>query len=187
MKEKIGPKNDREKYDKRIILEIGAGSSPVIRGIEREKKFEEDVEARYISVDHFAYDTKKVSNPEQRKKILNIQAHGEHLPIKNESVTELVMRNVLGDPTIDDGVKRAMILESIRALKKDGQLKIIEQITPEVALKWKDEILKITNNQLELARQISKNEAKDSKDIDAQFIAGGLSGSFIWIFIKKIN
>lgn len=40
-------------------MEIGEGETPVIRGVEREEKFETDPNTKYIGVDRFAYNTKR--------------------------------------------------------------------------------------------------------------------------------
>ena len=123
-----------------------------------------------------------------REHVHYVKGRGEQLPVRDESMNEVVLRNVFGDPTIDAKVKEDMISEIIRVLKSEGILKIIEAITGEVAEEWKGRILEISAGSLSFESELSKLQAQNepSADIDSTFITTGLSPAFIWIFCKRV-
>ena len=59
------------------------------------------------------------------------------MPFRDASVSEIIFRNVLGDPEILD--VRYMIKEAARVLKHGGIVKVIEQYSPEAAINYRNQ------------------------------------------------
>jgi len=62
-----------------------------------------------------------------------VAGSGLSLPHPDGIFDEVLMRNVIGDPSIVSGVKDRMIDESFRVLRPDGVVIVAEHYTPHVA------------------------------------------------------
>jgi hypothetical protein len=60
-------------------------------------------------------------------------ADAQNLPIKTNSIHEVVMENVIGDPGITESVRVRIVTEAIRVLKHKGSLYVLESYSPEEA------------------------------------------------------
>jgi ubiquinone/menaquinone biosynthesis C-methylase UbiE len=138
-----GPKFERkEKLREKLIVELGSGSLPVVaeKTAEYRDLFDADKNARYIGIDlnHDVLSHGRAlqmrndaeSGRPENDRISYVNARAESLSLKDASVDELILRNVLGDPDIPVEEKRATLNEVARVLKKDALLKVIEVYTP---------------------------------------------------------
>ncbi len=131
--ESIGIPEDQLK----ITVEVGARGEPAF--VLQERSLEPN--ELYICVDSSEFgpysielDQIRSESEEGGKNYLNIYANAIRMSfLKDSSVDEVIMTNVLGDPNnnYDPGILRQMILESIRILKKDGRAIFTETLTPD--------------------------------------------------------
>ncbi len=138
-----GPRYERKETPKEIlIVEVGSGSLPLFADVAREyrEQFDANPDARYVGVDldeaelrHGKDLQRSIDEADGRgvsEKIHYVAARADALPFKDGSVSELVLRNVLGDPDIPVEEKHAALTEAARVMRKDAVLKIIEVYTP---------------------------------------------------------
>jgi ubiquinone/menaquinone biosynthesis C-methylase UbiE len=138
---KSGPKEDHE-Y---VILEIGGGKYPLPFDAPDSYRewMQKNPNARYISADINLENLQKGRASQQGKdqergipvteRVGYIQAAGTELPIADASISELVLKNVLGDPSIWSAVKLLMLHEANRVIRPGGLFKVIEQESPDFA------------------------------------------------------
>ncbi len=142
MSERFGAKHERrEDVPEKLIVEVGSGSLPLFTDSQSEYRDTFDgSSARYIGIDldfselthgkELQSRSDADAGRETNKNISYVQAKAEALPLRNESVDEFLLRNVLGDPDIPVEEKRKAINEAARVMKPGGILKIIEVYTP---------------------------------------------------------
>lgn len=131
--ESIGIPEDQLK----VTVEIGARGDPAF--ILQERPLEPN--ELYICIDSSEFGPHSIEldqimseSEEGEKNYLNIDANATNMSfLKDNSVNEVVMTNVLGDPVnnYDSDILRQLILESIRILKKDGKAIFTETLTPD--------------------------------------------------------
>src|SRR3989344_691145 len=130
-----------------LIVEVGSGDSPFLVDAPEDylTQFRNDPNARLIALDSDEGELdlgrermrkkKDIRTMEAADRIEFRKAYGEQLPFENNAISELVLKNVMGDEEIFPGRKARMIDEAARTLKPGGILKIIEQYTPKEARK----------------------------------------------------
>ena len=137
-----GPESKKEEH---IIVEVGGGMLPYIDSPELSskyiKQFKEDASIYFIATDHSGGALKTgrdrfrqrddMRELEKTDRVHFVLASGSMLPFRDGSVTEVIFRNVLGDPETRDPLE--IMLEAERVLKVGGILKVIETYTPYVA------------------------------------------------------
>lgn len=126
--------------EKKIILEIGTGDSPIVghsKGVG--KDIRDDEQKFYIALEEteeIKGAAKKSRNREwqgdHNLRTLFIQGDAIRAPFKNNSVNEVILRSVLGDPD-NRFSSHSIVAEIHRILKPKGVLTIVELYTPEVA------------------------------------------------------
>ncbi len=138
---KSGPKENSD-Y---LIVEIGSGKYPLPLDVPESYRewMNKNPSIRYVGVDiNFGKLQQGRASQENKDREHGIPAHervsyvkatGTELPFANNAVSELVLKNVLGDPGIWVAIKMLILQEASRVLKPSGLLKIIEQETPDVA------------------------------------------------------
>ncbi len=136
-----------EKAEPKIRIEIGCGGAAAIRDnlAARLQEFKEDSNLWYFGIDidfGDVLDSKEMVeyeaedlNEQVPARIKFIRASGDKLPFKDGSVSDVLMRNVLGDPRISLSVRESMIREGARVLKRKGTLTVVEDITPQVTIR----------------------------------------------------
>lgn len=159
------PQEEKEQ----IFLEIGVGRYPLVRWQSFLEHLKEnpkihyigiDIEESFLKLDKLEIEGGFISLPELKKRIFLSVASGENLPLKDESVQEVFLGNVLGDPQFGyklerkllgipfsevERIKIKMLWEIWRVLKPAGRLIILENATPEVA----DEFLENHREEIE--------------------------------------
>ncbi|RJQ35273.1 class I SAM-dependent methyltransferase [Candidatus Parcubacteria bacterium] len=139
-----GPESKKEEY---IIVEIGSGASPYIDSPELSKeyidKLKEDESIYFIATDDSGgslgtgrnwfrlNDEMRERELEKTGRVHFVLASGHQLPFRDNSVAEVIFRNVLGDPEARKPLE--MMREAERVLKVGGVLKVIEMYTPHIA------------------------------------------------------
>jgi hypothetical protein len=141
MEEFPDPNIEKREESKKIILEIGTGERPVIGG-DRRGKYDMMMKKGdhiFIALDRIRNKLKKSKesilkkySDDIAKNTLFVNARGQDVPLKNETVSEVVLHNILGDPIINDkfGTQYKIIKEISRVLQEDGEVVILEDITP---------------------------------------------------------
>ena len=120
-----------ERVPKRVFVEVGTNIIPVpfIGG----KSFEHDT---YIGVDVKEENARKArENSDHRfasetKNIFFLNADAKKLPLADDSVDELYMGNLIGDPGVTQKEKEIFFKEASRVLKNEGRLVVKETNTP---------------------------------------------------------
>lgn len=109
--EKIIEKKPEKEKDREIIVEIGCGKSPFF--LKAGRKIEKN--EQYIGVDLFPATGQPLEewlDPNETKRKLSksdliegkadlVSASGDNLPLKNDSVKEIIFKDVFGSPFID--------------------------------------------------------------------------------------
>ncbi|MDO8514380.1 MAG: methyltransferase domain-containing protein [bacterium] len=128
--------NEANQY---LIVEIGSGDNPywVETSEGYREKFRSDPNIQYIGIDddesqlHLGKNLLQRENEkydlEKTGRVHYVKAEGQKLPFADNSVSEIILRNIIGDEDdINDRKKAEMIDEVARTLKVEGILKIIE-------------------------------------------------------------
>lgn len=192
---------------KRVILDVGSGAYPFPAGVRQRKIQKGEI---YIGIDPDAKHAKEnfrlMSDKSLSDKRLGVGEGkgfmtigvGERLPLRNNSVDEVVIANVIGDPKItgrpqDDllsasPVKR-IIHEIARVLKDSGQVYVVESNTPYpnrggiIDLFQTAGLKRVkTLEQDKAYRTLERDEAY--REIE-QFVLLPLKGSYLLEFIKQ--
>lgn len=111
--------------EKKLIVEIGPGLIPAYRNI---AVSENDY---YFSVEKNKNRAKSLQGSKKIKNFQSLVGDARNLMFKDESVNEVIINNVFGDPSIRTQHKIAMLGEVSRVLKKGGKVFITEVYTPE--------------------------------------------------------
>lgn len=174
--------------EKKIILEIGTGELPIVShnsGIG--KKIRDDAENLYIALEETRdiEESKKESQYRKWKGVhdlrtLFIKGDAIHAPFKDNTIDEVILRNVVGDPDIK--LLHLIIPEINRILKRQGQMTIVELYTPDVARKFFERFN--TKNYFE------KPEFIEDMNVVNEYFGGLASGlekekPFVCKFFKK--
>lgn len=129
--------HESERQEPYTCLEIGSGWVDMLTHTQhRANRLMSDPNYRYIAVDSSpeklgkGIENSKGLTEGLSKKILHINADARNLPIKGESVDEIVMRDVLGDPRVSESSQYEIMNEAIAALKPGGKLIIFEFSSP---------------------------------------------------------
>jgi len=133
----------QEKGEKYIVVEIGSGKDPLptVRGVTNayRGRIHENPDIYYFGVDRnferLAYGRDKLALMDKVRKfdpheLLFVEAEGENLPFASDSVSEVVLKDVLGDIEVGRKMKEGMIADATRVLKLGGTLKVIERKSP---------------------------------------------------------
>ncbi len=182
-----------EKNALTFIVEVGSGAAPLMfnPSADYSTQFNNTPSVHYIAVD-LSEDRVKEARENMRvlgrskERVHHIRANGEHLPFPNNSVSELILKNVLGGGTHRP---KPILRESARVLKKGGILKIIETYEPWAAT----EALKYLRDELEhVFREVDGAEGKtplDEKGLDTKIMAStvGSPDRFIKYFQKHTD
>ncbi len=135
-----------EKEAEHLIVEVGCGGYPHLWTFSDDHKqlIKNDESVRYIGIDIDEEDLRSGKRGAEARadtsglpgeRMHFVRADGEKLPLKDAVVSELIIRNVLGDPETHELSKLWMLDEAARVLKIGGILTISEQYTPKVALR----------------------------------------------------
>ena len=128
-----------------LIVEVGSGNSPFLVDAPKEylAQFRNNPNVRLVALDSDEGELdlgreemrkkREMRNMEAAGRIEFRKAYGEQLPFEDNSISELVLKNVMGDEEIFPGRKARMVDEASRTLRPSGILKIIEQYTPKEA------------------------------------------------------
>ncbi len=152
-------------------VEIGAGDLPIVYNFsERAKNFKEDASKRYIGIDFKKEELKKA---QERKGLLAgatdrtlfLVANGGRLPIADKTVDEIVLHNVVGDPTGSLGPGFRMFKEIARVLTETGTMKIIENYTPDVAREWMERNRALLEENFKLVSTLTSKDVQDNPTI----------------------
>ncbi len=185
-----------EKPDSHVTLEIGCGKHSILELPEdRLREFENNPALKYIGIDvdrDVLMKAKKnlseeiIPNSQTEERIILMQASGEKLPLSDESINEIIMANVLGEPR--PFVSWKMLEEVRRVLKKRGILKVIETYSPEVAKDRREEIFELLRDKLNLIKEVNRGNLHEADSLDKRLLLAGDKDSFIWQFEKnKLN
>ena len=117
----------KEEPATKVFVEVGTNQLPVTFMAKREFKDNE----LYVGIDTDAEMVRFARHATgEGQNATFIEARGEELPLKNESVGEIFFGNVFGAPRIPDHKKVKFLDEAERVLKPDGLLVIKETNTP---------------------------------------------------------
>ena len=124
--ESHGTSREQEKY---VILEIGViGGTPFFIVGDRKLKNNET----YLAIDKRKDAAQQAKDVMKRENAAAIVADAEKMPLKDESVNEVVCTNLFGNINSFIQTKYPEVLkEAVRVLKKGGKLIINETYTPE--------------------------------------------------------
>ena len=186
-----GPESKKEEY---IIVEVGSGGHPYINNpkLSQEylERFRKDASIYYIATDNSGgaleagREEFKESTPshelDKTNRIHFVLALGSQLPFKDESVSEIIFRNVFGNPDVSNTVE--MIQEARRVLKPKGIIKIIEQHMPQIATGSMEYLSELKS--FERVEDAKETGFVDETTIDQELITGYESG-FVARFRKR--
>ena len=111
----------------KVFVEVGTNQLPVTFMAKREFKDNE----MYVGIDTDAEMVRFARHATGKgQNTTFIEARGEQLPLKNESIDEILFGNVFGAPRISEQKKVQFLDEAERVLKTDGLLVIKETNTP---------------------------------------------------------
>jgi hypothetical protein len=145
MEEFPDPSLENNEKRKKIILEIGTGANPAIGEGGRYKEKLSEGNHIFVALD---IDMLKLQKLKERmrwmdvkdiqEKVLIVNADGKKgIPLRKNSVDEVILRNVLGDLNVNSSLDSKGILPMInninQILKPHGRLVIIETLTPDYA------------------------------------------------------
>ena len=107
-----------------IFLEIGTGISPSFGA--------EGSESTHLAMDKNFIHAKIAKDISLSRGSTGhyINADGERIPLANDSVKTIVMKDVLGEPPFQGEAKKLLLEEVVRALKADGIIVVMETATP---------------------------------------------------------
>ncbi len=130
-KEHISQEGKEKERSKRVILEIGPGPLPFY--IDGERKIDKD--EIYFGIEpnrkSAQWASEMVSAEDGEATIL--RARGQELPIKNDYIDEVIIKNVFGEPEEKITITRLMenfAKELQRVVKNGGKIIIVETNTP---------------------------------------------------------
>lgn len=138
---------ERDKQEPYLIVEVGSGDSPFLLQTSEDyrERFRKNPSVRYIGVDRDEAELRYGKNLVERKddkidldldktgRVHYVNSKGELLPFAANSISELILKNVISDKDISPRKKIGMIHEAARVLKPGGVMKIIEQYIPRFA------------------------------------------------------
>ncbi len=117
----------KEEPATKVFVEVGTNQLPVTFMAKREFKDNE----MYVGIDTDAEMVRFARHATREgQNATFIEARGEQLPLKNESVDEIFFGNVFGAPRIPEHKKAKFLDEAERVLKTGGSLVIKETNTP---------------------------------------------------------
>jgi SAM-dependent methyltransferase len=179
--------------NQRIILEIGTEDWPIFHASkERVTELERDGNF-YIGVEIDKGQLKKASQITKRShssiadKALFIEADGTKLPLKTESVEEVVLGNVLGDPSIFKNVIHGILDEAHRVLKRGGLLKIVETATPSYGRNILESLLPSFEDEFEVEKTLRYDSEELKGDKDWLWVDNGMKSGFVCFLKKRSN
>ncbi|MBI4033266.1 MAG: hypothetical protein HY377_02020 [Candidatus Blackburnbacteria bacterium] len=130
---------------KRVILDVGSGAYPFPVGL-RQRKIQKgeiyigiDPDTRHAKENFRLVSDKRAGATAGEGKGFMAIGVGERLPLRNNSVDEVVIANVIGDPKITGRPQvdllsaspvKGIIHEIARVLKDNGQAHVVESNTP---------------------------------------------------------
>lgn len=188
-----------------LIVEVGSGDNPYWIGTTEEyrERFRENPNVRYIGIDDDEWQLRYGKNLLERKddeydlqktgRLHYIKAEGQRLPFADNSIAEIIFRNVMGDDeNITPRKKIQMMDEAARTLKPGGILKIIEQYTPQEARKldMEDYIATMRHGVFERIGESETAGITDEREMDRRMTtpAKGIErDAFIIRFRKKAS
>lgn len=160
MQQRDGAESPRE----RIIVEIGAGrgslvGSAAVLSEVHAALFKAEPGLRCFAVDINQDDVKagkehtrllELQGVLPEGKVIHVQSDGSRMPfLKSGSVSEVMMKNILGADYLPAGSRENMIHEAARILKPGGLLKVFETATPKKADKMLDYLRKDSREMFE--------------------------------------
>ncbi len=169
-----------ETLQKKVVLEIGTGVLP-------KEPHEGDL---YIGIDANYEDLnygKNLFNERKKKLEINtdsyfLNADAQHIPIKHESVDEVVASNVFGSAKLLIPDVALHIVKNIRTvLKNGGVVKIVESYTPQSMSKLKKLFISNGFSFIQSKRTKAGFEAEGFRN----FIDSGLA--YLMVFKKQEN
>jgi len=186
-----GPESKKEKY---IIVEIGSGTQPYINRPEISdkylKKFRRDASLYYFGLDTSGgamgvgrsnFKRRDIGyNLEKTDRVNFVLASGSQLPFRDDTVSEVIFRNVLGDPEANNIL--GMMQDAERVLKVGGILKVIETYTPQVARRSISYLSRVKS--FEQLSDAEKAGFVDETEIDEEMVRDH-AGGFVVRFRKK--
>ena len=129
--------------DVELVVEAGCGGRSVLELASDEYllRFKSNSKLRYDALDIIPFDVSDAEqgfmrsvgtklDAEERARISFKVEDATDLPYEDNSVTQIIFKDVFGDTRIDLRDHAAMVLEAKRVLRPGGTLKIIEQTTP---------------------------------------------------------
>lgn len=177
--------------DRHIILEIGTGDYPIILPSKKRREDLKKEGAFYIGVELSGEEIKKAAKgiegkyPQITSKILLIEANGVNLPFSDESINEVVIGNVLGDPSVRRYPIEMIFDEIYRVLRKGGYAKIIETFTPEEGSEVLTWLIPYLQDKFEIEKTLVRESMELPDDVDQDWIEAGTKESFIYYFKKR--
>ena len=153
------------------IRYVGVDLNHTFLGIGKALQVSEDVRAGHAPNERIHY----------------VNATGGALPFADNSVSELVLKNVLGHDKIWDAVRMLVLYEAGRVLKQGGLLKIIEQYTPDVARNDIREYLSAMRDGSLGFEQVDEGSEPRERDFDSHMYESpdAAPSSFILRFQKR--
>ncbi|MBI3627464.1 MAG: class I SAM-dependent methyltransferase [Candidatus Sungbacteria bacterium] len=123
--------HSEEGRPRRVFIDLGTNSLPVTAMGSRE--FSED--ETYIGVDKsrkYARQNQELAKDDfpENENIHFLQADAKKLPVRNESVDEVFLGNLLGSSNISEEEKNKFLQEAKRILKTGGKVIVKETNTP---------------------------------------------------------
>ena len=126
------PELKKEEEPKRVYIELGAGRQPVPA---EGKAFSEndvyvgiDIKEKALKIGSKATEDRQHSSKNQNTYF--VRGDATKLPLGSEISDEVFMRNILGDPGIEEETKESFLDEAWRITKNGGCLIITEKYTP---------------------------------------------------------
>ena len=185
-----GPESKKEEY---IIVEVGSGGLPYIDSPRVSagyaQRFRDDASIYFIATDHSggalaagrdSFKAHSVNQLDKTGRVHFVIASGSYLPFRDASVSEVILRNVLGDQETKEPLE--MMREVERVLKVGGILKVIEMYTPQVARLKMDYLSRVKT--LERLPDAEKTGFMDETETDRAMLRNSPTG-FVARFRKK--